>query len=158
MDYEFLHNCFPNYTFAMWQGNEPKNHRLSVNGDYFDEYVDMESNGCCTSYHDEAVSGDYRFGDYTIFVEDSRMFDGKYMLYIMHNAGNDSTYWLYRNDNGICHLAYVSTVKKPYVSEAKLRKILNPKNQPSSKAWEMFHRKAKELFELGDWKGEYRDL
>ena len=48
--------------------------------------------------------------------------------------------------------------KKPYISEAKLRKILNPKNQPASKCWKMFHGKAVELFELGDWKGEYRDL
>ena len=55
MDYEFLHSCFPNYTLAMWQGNEPK-------------------------------------------------------------------------------------------------------NQPASKCWKMFHEKAVELFELGDWKGEYRDL
>ena len=55
-------------------------------------------------------------------------------------------------------LIYLMPQKKPYISEAKLRKILNPKNQPASKCWKMFHEKAVELFELGDWKGEYRDL
>ena len=158
MDYDFLHNCFPNYTLAMWQGNEPKNHKLSVNGDYFDEYVDMKNNGYCQVYHGEAVGGDYKFGDYTIYIEDNRMFNGEYMLHIVHNAGNNSTYWSYRNDNGACHLVYMPYVKEPYISESKIRKILNPDNQPTSKSWELFHKKVMELFELGDWKGEYRDL
>ena len=82
----------------------------------------------------------------------------EYMLHIVHNAGNNSTYWSYRNDNGACHLVYMPYVKEPYISESKIRKILNPNNQPMSKSWELFHKKAMELFELGDWKGEYRDL
>ena len=159
MDYEFLHSCFPNYTLAMWQGNEPKNHTSSINGDYFDNYEDMEGNGSCQAYHDVAVSGEWSFGHYRIFISDSRQFDGKYMLHIMHNTGDDSVYWVYRNDNGICRLAYISyATKKPYISEAKLRKILNPKNQPGSECCKMFNEKAGELFELGDWRGEYRDL
>ena len=159
MDYEFLHNCFPNYTLAMWQGNEPKYHTHSINGGYFDKYEDMEGEGSCQVYNGVAVSGEWSFGHYRIFISDSRQFDGKYMLQIMHNVGNDLVYWVYRNDNGICHLTYISyATKKPYISEAKLRKILNPKNQPTSKCWKLFHKKAMELFELGDWKGEYRDL
>ena len=61
MDYEFLHSCFPNYTLAMWQGNKPKNHTSSINGDYFDNYEDMEGNGSCQAYHDVAVSGEWSF-------------------------------------------------------------------------------------------------
>ena len=158
MDYEFLRKCFPNYTFAMYQGNEPKNHSPSVNGDYFDNYEDMETSGYCQVDHDETIYGEWAFDPYRIFIGDSRQFGGGYEIHIIHNAGDNFTYWEYRNDNGICHLAYEPYAKRPYISEAKLRKILNPKNQPTSKCWKMFHEKAIELFELGDWKGEYRDL
>lgn len=40
----------------------------------------------------------------------------------------------------------------------KLRKILNPKAPSKSIAYKLFIAKAQELFELSDWKGEYRDL
>ena len=55
-------------------------------------------------------------------------------------------------------MVYMPYVKEPYISESKIRKILNPDNQPTSNSWKLFHKKAMELFELGDWKGEYRDL
>ena len=129
MDYEFLHSCFPNYTLAMWQGNKPKNHTSSINGDYFDKYEDMEGKGSCQVYNGVAVSGEWSFGHYRIFISDSRQFDGKYMLHIMHNTGDDSVYWVYRNDNGICRLAYISYAtkspisQKPNYAKSLIRKI-----------------------------------
>ena len=94
-----------------------------------------------------------------MFVEDSRQFDGKYHLAIMHNTGDFNSYWMYENNNGKCGLKVSACCNKPpYVSEAKLRKILNTKAPSKSIAYKLFIAKAVELFELGDWKGEYRDL
>ena len=86
-------------------------------------------------------------------------FSYNYHLGIMYNVGDLESYWLYENWNGKCELKTTTSCKKlPYVSESKLRRILNPKTEPKSIAYTMFITKARELFELGDWKGEYRDL
>ena len=86
MDYEFLRKCFPNYTLDMYQGNEPKNHSPSVNGDYFDNYEDMETSGYCQVYHDEAIYGEWAFDPYRIFIGDSRQFGGAVMKFILYTT------------------------------------------------------------------------
>lgn len=134
--------------------------RFSVNGDYFNWYNDMsvKHGGFCEEYHRQCTSGEWNFSTETVFVEDSRQFDGKYYLAIMHNGDSDS-YWMYENNNGKCSLKVNAICNKPpYISEAKLRRILNPKAPSKSIAYMLFIAKAQELFELGDWKGEYRDL
>ena len=74
-------------------------------------------------------------------------------------ALNVNSYWKYENKNGDCGLKVSACCNElPYVSEAKLRKILNPKAPSESIAYKLFIAKAQELFELGNWKGEYRDL
>lgn len=161
MDFEYLRKIFPNYTIGMYKGNEPRKKRLSVNGDYFNWYDDMsvKHGGFCEEYRGQCVRGEWSFGTETVFVEDSRQFDGKYHLAIMHNTGDFNSYWMYENNNGKCGLKVsVCCNKPPYVSEAKLRKILNSKAPSKSIAYKLFIAKAQELFELGDWKGEYRDL
>jgi len=161
MDFEYMKKCFPNYTYNMWCGNEPKNHAPCVNGDEFDNYEDMSTpnQGFCQAYHGECINGEWSFEPYRIFVSNTRQFDNNYHLGIMYNVGDLESYWLYENWNGKCKLKTTTSCKKlPYISESKLRRILNPKTEPKSIAYTMFITKARELFELGDWKGEYRDL
>ena len=160
MDFDYLRKIFPNYTIGMYKGMEPRKKRFSVNGDYFNWYDDMsvKHGGFCEEYHRQYTSGEWNFSTETVFVEDNRQFDGKYYLAIMHNGDSDS-YWMYENNNGKCSLKVNAICNKPpYISEAKLRRILNPKAPSKSIAYMLFIAKAQELFELGDWKGEYRDL
>ena len=162
MDFEYLRKIFPNYTIGMYKGNEPRRTLLSENSDCFNWYEDMsvKHGGFCEEYRGQCIRGDWNFGSVTIFVNDSRQFvSGKYHLVIMYNIGDVNSYWKYENKNGACGLKVSACCNKlPYVSEAKLRKILNPKAPSKSIAYKLFIAKAKELFELGDWKGEYRDL
>lgn len=156
MDFEFLQKNFSNYTLAMWEGNEPQKRLQSVDNDWFYVYNDHLHNCSCEIYHGDIVIGDIKILDYTIFVCDYRYSNGGYKLDILYNNGEN--YWVYSNKNGECSLSYNSTKRKPYISEEKLRKIIYAGIKRPTVAPIFIMRKARELFELGDWKGEYRDL
>lgn len=160
MDFEYMRTINPNYTIEMYKGNEPERVEQGVDG-LFEYYTDRDSsnNGTIATYCGEVQSGSWIFGDISVTFFDYRVFEGNHFLFqIMFNSGHDDSYWLYESQDGEVKLH--SKGKKPYLSEAKLRKILNPSKAkaPTSKAYQMFIAKARELFELGDWKGEYRDI
>ena len=160
MSFEYLCENFSNI-IEKRKGNEPWRRRLSVNGDYFNWYEDtsIKGGGFCEEYHGECINGEWSFGSATVFVQDTRQFNGKYYFAIVFNNGDPTNYWMYTNKNGACDIEVLPCCDKPpYVSEVKLRKILNQKEPSKSIAYKLFIVKAKELFELGDWKGEDRDL
>lgn len=160
MDFEFFKSLNPNYTIEMWKGNEPERVEQGVDG-LFEYYTDRATSTPVTviTYCGEVQSGDWVCGDIGVYLCDFRKFKPNcFTFQILYNSGNDNGYWLYQSRDGEVKLH--SHGKKPYLSEAKLRKILNPSKTkaPTSKAYQIFIAKARELFELGDWKGEYRDL
>ena len=145
MTYEFLHSVFPNYTKAMYIGNEPKCFHPHINGDSIEEYDDYPNNGQAHIYHDELIYGDYKL------AENTTCFICNGMMQIFHNGGESKNCWEWTNKNG------GTVYGEKYISEAKLRRLLNV-NKDDSRAWRIFKKKMMELFEEASFKGEYRDL
>ena len=73
------------------------------------------------------------------------------MMQIFHNGGESKNCWGWTNKNG------GTVYGEQYISEAKLRRLLNVKKD-DSRAWRIFKKKMIELFEEAGFKGEYRDL
>lgn len=145
MDYEFLHSIFPNYTKEMYTGNEPKRFLPHINGDSIEEYDDYPNNGRAHIYHDELIHGDYRL------AKNTTCFICNGMMQIIYNGGLEKNCWAWTNADG------GTIYGEKYISEAKLRRLLNVKKD-DSKAWRIFKKKMMELFEEASFKGEYRDL
>ena len=145
MTYEFLHSVFPNYTKEMYIGNEPKCFRPHINEDSIEEYDDYPNNGQAHIYHDELIYGDYKLAENTTCL----ICNG--MMQIFYNGGESKNCWRWTNENG------GTVYGEKYISEAKLRRLLNVKKD-DSKAWRIFKKKMMELFEEASFKGEYRDL
>lgn len=143
--YEFLHSVLPNYTKEMYVGNEPKQLLPHVNGGLVEVYDDYPNNGRVFVYGDELIHGDYKLGTRTdCFICGDRM-------WIKHNSGVPEDFWVWDNVNR------GEVYGEQYISEAKLRRLLNVKKD-DSKAWRIFRKKMMELFEEASFKGEYRDL
>lgn len=145
MDYEFLHSVFPNYTKEMYMGNEPKRLLPHINGDSIEEYDDYPNLGQVQIYHDELTIGSYTL------VENVTCFICNGMMQIIYNGGLKKNCWAWTNADG------GTIYGEKYISEAKLRRLLNVKKD-DSKAWRIFKKKMMELFEEASFKGEYRDL
>lgn len=164
-DYQYFASFLPNYTIEMFKGNEPQciDHE-GVDNVPFKRWVDHYSkySGSIITHGFDVVAGEYDLNNNNSVWFNSH--DDGYAFSIHHNTGDLKTIWCYEVVNGKATLKYdkFACKKKPYVSEAKLRRILNTKNiNPTgteSVAWKIFKQEAKRLFELGDWKGEYRDL
>ena len=73
------------------------------------------------------------------------------MMQIFYNGGESKNCWGWTNKNG------GTVYGEQYISEAKLRRLLNVKKD-DSRAWRIFKKKMIELFEEAGFKGEYRDL
>ena len=145
MTYEFLHSVFPNYTKEMYIGNEPKQFHPHINGDSIEEYDDYPNNGRANIYNGELIYGDYKLAEnVTCFICNG-------VMQIIYNGGESKNCWGWTNASGgtVCG--------EQYISEAKLRRLLNVKKD-DSKAWRIFKKKMIELFEEASFKGEYRDL
>lgn len=167
-DYKWFAGMCANYTIGMFKGNEPQYiEHEGTDGIPFKKWFDRYSkyDGTIVTHGYEVCMGDFGVGNNNSIYFNVDITNPKsYWLEIIHNTGDLKMNWTYHVEDGKATLEYdqIACKKKPYVSEAKLRKILDTKNSnPDGKesiAWKLFIAKAKELFELGDWKGEYRDL
>lgn len=160
-DYQYFASFLPNYTIEMFKGNEPQciDHK-GADGVPFKRWVDHYSkySGSIITHGYDVTQGEYSVS------ENVRVWFCDQMLVVSNITDDHTTTWHYTMNHGHSFLSYnkILCKKKPYVSEAKLRRILNTKNiNPTgteSVAWKLFKQEVKRLFELGDWKGEYRDL
>ena len=152
MDYNFLHSIFPNYTFSMYQGNEPSNpnHSTHISGSPIQHW--SWEYGCADTYLGEngyvIINADVKLpSELHVFICGDRL-EMSYIPYI-----TDDKYWKWSNDeNG--NLTMVGY--KHFIPEAKIRRMMN-KELPDSVIWRLIKERMWELFEAAEYKGDYRE-
>ena len=151
-DYNFLHSVFPNYTVAMWQGNEPSipKYFTHVSGSPVQHW--SWEYGSADTYLSEngyvIINADVKLpSELHVFICGDRL-EISYIPYIA-----DDKYWKWSNDED----GNLSMKGYQYaVPEAKIRRMMN-KELPDSVIWRLIKERMWALFEAAEYKGDYRE-